>query len=147
MYLLTDNPLGLQVKKGPFFDEENKILEIQVDPQGNTDCEIFCRYFPIRLSVGAAKIRVENQDIIFETINTQEMIKLPLSEDSKIVKEIIAKLGKEYTGKADLGGFGRKSLILSFYQDAFCRFGNRADIKRLRSRPFARCTPPKSKRE
>lgn len=82
---------------------------------------------------------------VSEPTESRQMMKFLLdNKDQKVVAEILSKLWKEYTGKARLGGFGRKSLILSFQRDALSvRFGKRANIKRLKSQRYAKCAPPK----
>ncbi len=149
MRQLTDNFLELQVKRESF-EDQNTVLELQINPQGETWCELFCVGFPLGLSTGVADIRLDNGSIIFENTKSQQMMKFLLdNKDQKIVAEILSKLWKEYTGKARLGGFGRKSLILSFQKlivqgDEFSvRFGKRAGIKRIKSKRFAKCTSPK----
>lgn len=133
--------------------DKEKIVGLKVHPQGDAEWEDFFRKFPKWLSEGNASIGVRNQRIYFEFLNTPH-ISFPLNyKDALDLKDILSKLGKKYQGKAELGGFGSKSLILSFSAKdptkdiipGFERFNNRALAKSKKSKSYISCTEPKKR--
>lgn len=128
--------------------KKEEIVGIEVHPQGDAEWEYFFRRFPMWLSEGNGTIRVSNQMIYFDFQGTPNIC-FPLNhQDAVELKEILSNLGKKYQGKAGLGGFGNKSLIMSFSSPGkgikigFERFGKRA-LQKSKKSAGRRCIEPK----
>lgn len=114
--------------------ENGNVVGFGINPQGTTEDECFCMMLPGNLNRGRANISVSGGKLEIESygISGKEKFSFKVNgEEEKQLQEILSGLGEYYQGHCKFGGFGGRSLLVSFKKIA--SLNKREKGKRKRS--------------
>jgi len=97
--------------------ENGNVVGFRIDPQGTTEDEYFCLMLPRNLNQGKASITASGGKLIIDSSGVggrEKFIFRVSGEEEKQLQAILSGLGEYYQGHCKLGGFGGRSLTVSF---------------------------------